>query len=181
MRKLYCEDDERLARIISDLMKQRENNKTRVKAWKRVKRVSKKDGSDFSTFSKNFTGCKVLKSKYGLIPDELELNIFERSECGEWVDDFIRNVTTDIKGFDPSRVEKIPCIVPFVRLTPDEIMNEIEKKIERYEKRALELDQIIREAPAHYEAYKEAYNALYEVVSSLPDSFVYAFEREHHL
>lgn len=56
----------------------------RVKAWQNVKRVYKKDGSDFANFNKNFTGGKV-EDHYG----SSKFYIHFRDEDGRYMEDWI--------------------------------------------------------------------------------------------
>lgn len=41
-----------------------ETYKSAIKAWQNVKRVSKKDGSDFANFSKNFVNANIYREYY---------------------------------------------------------------------------------------------------------------------
>ena len=63
-----------------------EECETKLELWKNVKRLSKKDGSDFQNFGKNFEGAKVDRSAYS---DTEELNVHGRTKSGRWIEDTI--------------------------------------------------------------------------------------------
>lgn len=69
----------------------------RIKAWQNVKRVYKKDGSDFANFNKNFTGGKV-ENQYGTE----HFYIHFRDENGRYMEDWI-----DAKETPAEQIEAI--------------------------------------------------------------------------
>lgn len=80
-------------------------------AWKNVKRLSKKDGSDFANIGKNFTNANIIK-KYSW-GDELYIQVYYYYASGGYAHDDI-----EIKDND----------------TVNDIFNNINKKIVLYEK-----------------------------------------------
>jgi len=58
---------------------------TRINAWKAVKRLTKKDGSDFANFGKNFENARIY-APYGL-HNKLVINF--RDENGRYTENYI--------------------------------------------------------------------------------------------
>lgn len=71
----------------------------RIEAWEKVKRVYKKDGSNFKQFNKNFTNCKLVQ-EYGTN----KIYIYFRNERGAYDSDWI--ILYDIDLESPEAVEE---------------------------------------------------------------------------
>lgn len=94
--------------IKKEIEEKRQYNKDCLEAWENVKRLSKKDGSDFSSLSKNFDGLKVIKETYNLFPEERKLTVYFKSN-GKYELDSIPNVEMvrySKRNVDKSRVVK---------------------------------------------------------------------------
>lgn len=99
-------------------------------AWKKVKRLYKKDGTPFKVLSKNFEGCKFATPYYSNDKSDLQLKIHIRTPFDGIVED-------EIYLYRP--LESLPTIENreilrnYGLLTLGEIEHEINKKIEWYE------------------------------------------------
>lgn len=91
----------------------------RIEAWEKVKRIYKKDGSNFKQFSKNFTNCKIV-NEYGYN----KIYIYFINERGGYDSDWTTLYDIDLES--PEAVE--------------EAEKKIKSHIEGYKKR-LEMDK----------------------------------------
>lgn len=102
----------------------------RLNLWRSVKRVSKKDGADFQSIGKNFTGADYKKVTYSIRAD-YEIRVSGRVN-GVWIEDSIdcapvlRYYKKDV---DESRVIKESFLEPYFFMTVDEIMDAIADRI----------------------------------------------------
>lgn len=106
---------------------------TKIALWEAVKRVTKKDGSDFQAFGKNFTNCEITREY-----DDINLNVCGRTPAGEWVSDYIRTRTcVDYwHGEKPAedRIKRAWGLKDYFYLNPAETMEAIEATITSYKK-----------------------------------------------
>ena len=76
---------------------------TRIEAWQNVKRVHKKDGSDFKVLSKNFVNC-IFTSDYGW-DRKLKVSVHENGHCGfDYID--LGDVGDENKIVSPDKIEE---------------------------------------------------------------------------
>lgn len=181
MKKLYINDATE-ARITSDLMKQREHWHALANAWRNVKRLHKKDGGEFAVYSKNWSGfSRIAKEPFLLLSKELRMMVCTRDAYYTWREDDISNIDTNVSAYDQTRVIKEPTLVPYVVLTPDEIDKRIAERVKLYEQRVKDLDKLIPQIPQHLAEYVSAYAQAFRAIDELPNTTVYAIERELHL
>lgn len=79
-----------LDNIITTRKRELATYEANLEAWRKVKRATKKDGSNFSAFSKNFTDCKINNASYSMHGnDEKEINVYGYSPVCGYVSDSI--------------------------------------------------------------------------------------------
>lgn len=143
-----------LEMIKKEIEEKRQYNKDCLEAWENIKRLSKKDGSDFSSLSKNFNGLKVIKEIHSLFPEERELTIYFKSN-GKCESDSVSNVEMvrySKRNVDKSRVVKEQYLEARYLLTINEIFENIECKknqlkanIDKYTKQFENIDNKYKE------------------------------------
>lgn len=120
--------------IKADLIKQITEYEAKITLWKNVKRLTKKDGSDFKIFSKNFGNAIVYSNYMGR--NALKVNGWIKDlgyiedEIGIW--DYVDN--TDLNPEEHTIIQEAIWSRPYFYLTVDEIFAEINKIIEIYER-----------------------------------------------
>lgn len=153
----------------TEINKKIEYNQTLMDAWKKVTRNRTKDGKDFKTLSKNFTGCEFVDYPYSIIDGhrEKEITVYARSAYGGYINDCIKDTSIHVDGIDPDRVMKETCLVPYYVLNADEIEAEIKKKIEYYENTVNSLNDQKQRVKKALAAYKIGFAKL---LSNLEDN-----------
>lgn len=137
---------------INNLKKVLEDRKTdyqrQLEAWQEVRRVSKKDGSDFAAKSKNFINAKYEQS-YDVYSFQLRINYYDSTGsyrnstilCYENIDIYCKD-----ERKRNAAVYCDPCSYPKYLLSVDEIFEKIEEKkqwlIEQINKVDFELQEI---------------------------------------
>lgn len=126
-----------------------ENNKHKcdvlAKAWANVKRVKTKSGEDFKTLSKNFTGASVKPKTY--TPSEKEICVYATDGKYNNFNDSIDLERTifhnseEAEKYKDRLIERGAWLHPYIELTIDEIIAEINKRIDYYAKRSEELGE----------------------------------------
>lgn len=148
-----------------DFMKHLEANYndtcTKLELWKNVKRLSKKDGSDFQNFGKNFDGATI--DHDAILEDRLEVR--GRTERGiVWVEDHIdlvEDATSDIeaerryKPYSFSKQEKY-------HLNVDEVFEKIEARIRYFETQKVNYELQMQHAESIYNFTVNTINAMYK-------------------
>ena len=147
----------KLNEIIETLKGYKRDYENKIELWKRVERVKKKNGDDFSVFSKNFKNANITPSVASIRP------AFEI-----WVGDYINGVYTRdyfditpcVKNFhgvvSEDRIKKETLIEPYFYMTIEEIMQEIENTIKKYEEYIKDLNKQIENAGRIFEEFSTA-------------------------
>ena len=144
--------------IKADLKQYANETEKKISLWKEVKRVYKKDGSDFQSFGRNFTGCKVEQKDWGNA-DDMELVVSDWTPSGGYVKDSIsiKVLEDDLKETPaPDRVVKYPHLRAYVLLTPSEMETAISGHIEVLEKRLASYREQFLLADRAYQQFREA-------------------------
>lgn len=133
--------------IIEKLKEYKKDYENKIELWRKVERIKKKNGEDFSIFSKNFKNAKISPSVASIRPD-LEI----------WVNDYVNGVYTSdyfevmpcvkyYKGVvSEDRIIKESYLEPYFKMTIEEIMQEIENRIKTYEEYINDLNRQIDNA-----------------------------------
>ena len=124
--------------------------------WKQVKRKTKKDGTDFAVFSKNFENAT-----YG--PDivgNMAVKVHGYAGCYRYVEDeigirVVARYENTIKP-DESRIINEPCLMPYFYLTVDEVFIKIAEKIKSCEDRIAEYRRQLEQAEEVFNAFQSA-------------------------
>ena len=96
----------------------------KIKLWENVKVVTKKDGTPFKDFAKNFSGAKVVRPAYGFGDLELHVANYKKQINGHFVEDKIN--TRELVKYskftpDASRIHNEAYLEPYFYLTIPEI------------------------------------------------------------
>ena len=145
----------------------------KIELWQRVERITKKDGTDFQNFGKNFTNSRI---ETGLIHDR-DIVVFDHKIIGgrmEWIEDKIStdlNVEDYIKIFErqpeKDRIISETLIKDYLYLTPEESMQMIERQIAIYQERITDYQKQLKLLDNAYDVVmaktKELFDTLKEV------------------
>ena len=137
------------------------DNRTKLNLWKNVKRLSKKDGSDYANFGNNFDGAKV----EDYLGSKDALKVFGRSVNGlSWVEDRIeleRDATPDI---DPERTYRYATYSNAMkyRLTVEETFEKINARIRYFETQVANYKIQLDMSESIYNTVVRTINNLYE-------------------
>lgn len=130
-----------------DLLERKEQYENELYALRSIKRVKKKDWSDFQSFMKNFSIADDVSydidGSYRLFWNDIIIH------C-RWEEVILSNCSTDkefvneIRSKNPERVVKEALLYDRVYYTPDEfIIHEVNKKIQQREDALAELELAI--------------------------------------
>lgn len=124
----------------------------KIKLWQNVARKTKKDGSDFQNFSKNFENAEIIV-KYG--DQYIQVSDYSQRIGGEFVvDDFrTRQIVKYFKNWEipQDRIVKVPYLEPYFDMTPDEIMEYIKVVIDKYKTWIAEYQDQIKKLDVVYD------------------------------
>lgn len=130
----------------------------RVKAWQQVERVTKKDGSDFKVFSKNFNGAET--GQYYPIEDYSNpyLTVAFEDENGRYATDHMslkadKHLTeqANIPEHNDEREVRYAYGHPIEILTVEETWTAIQNMIQKYEHWKAEAERELAESQAQFE------------------------------
>ena len=124
--------------------------------WKKVERLTKKDGSGFKVFSKNFKNARIYANYMqrnviavggwvngsGYIDDELDL--------WEYVDH------TELNPEEHTIIKESPWSREYFYLTVDEVFAKIEKRIQMHEKYVKEYKEQLEKTESVFKEFAEA-------------------------
>ena len=144
-----------------DIRKQFENYikeyEVKIRLWSAVKRVTKKDGSDFQSFGKNFENAEIVRGR--ICADDFEIRVSDYSIRidGRWVDD-----TIDIKQIveyskitpAEEQIVKESFYKPYFYMTPDQVMEYIQNTIEIYKRKIEEYKDQLAKLDSLYDFVK---------------------------
>ena len=141
----------------------------KIKLWKNVKVVTKKDGTPFKDFNRNFEGADVVRPAYGFGDIDLVVVNYKIRIAGNHVTDTIH--TRELVKYtklNPSedRIIKETYLEPYFYLTIPEIMEKIQRTIQIYEKNIEEYKDQIEKLDWMYD----------EVVTRINDTMDYIRE-----
>lgn len=165
------------------------NYQGRIDALKKIEFPTKKDGTEFSQFSKNFTNCKIQTATCSINPHNKELTYYYRDSRNYHLDDYISLYEyIDTMAKDDPRREKANPHESLVRdsysLTVQETKQKILDTIALFEGYKVEQIRLKEQAIADYEQIKAKVNELHELIRgykapindfSKSDSLYYAF------
>ena len=131
----------------------------KIRLWKNVKRLSKKDGSDFQNFGKNFENAEYVRGR--ICSDDVELRVADYGirVAGNWVDDSldIRQIVKYSKITpEENQIIKESYMEPYFYLTVDQTMQMIQIKIETYEKMISEYKEQLEKLDSLYDYVKDS-------------------------
>lgn len=167
----------RIKEIKEELNKEIKTNECKIKAWRSVKRLHKKDGSNFAIRSKNFSGCSV-DSKSTAWP---KLTIYYHDPSRGYNSEVICLYVFDDDKKSGRPLIKLNGYRPYYELTIDEIFERITEKIKDLEQQNEELKkQLVLTETVFIEFVTAIDNALAELKEKVGDkSSLYYACREY--
>lgn len=141
-----------LESIVKELESRIDEHEAMLEAWQNVKRLYKKDGSDFSVLSKNFENAKVVDEPYSIYPAKI-VKVWNRGKSGKYYNEEV-NCTQIVRyskrKVESSRIIKESLLEDRYNLTIDEIFEDIAAQIEYHKNRIEELHNQIAMAEKYY-------------------------------
>lgn len=160
-RRKYNEMIEKMQRYIKEY-------EFKIEMWEKVKRVSKKNGGDFTVFSKNFENASIEPALSVLRPD-YEIVVYGRLN-GNSIKDYI-NICPCVKNYkkavDPARVKSETLIEPYFNMTIEEVFEAIQEQIEKYRVYICDLK---RQIDISEKVYTEFTNAIDNAMKELKEA-----------
>ena len=141
-----------LKNIVKELENRIDEHEALLEAWQNVKRLHKKDGSDFSALSKNFENAKIEDEPYSIYPSKI-VKVWNCGNSGKYYNEEIKCtqiVRYSKREIEPSRIIKETMLEDRYNLTVDEIFEDIATKIEYHKNRIEELQNQIAMAEKYY-------------------------------
>ena len=141
-----------LKNIVKELENRIDEHEALLEAWQNVKRLHKKDGSDFSVLSKNFENAKVEDESYSIYPAKI-VKVWNCGKSGKYYNEEIKCtqiVRYSKREIEPSRIIKETLLEDRYDLTIDEIFEDIATRIEHHKNRIEELQNQIVMAEKYY-------------------------------
>jgi len=184
--------EKNLEQIKKELQNSIEECNAKIAAWENVKRVTKKDGSDFSTLSKNFENAKIVTADYS-IRNEKQIRVSGWTENRKFVDDYfsivpcVKNVKFEVA---PDRQIKESFLEPYFYMTVEEIVEAIENRIAMWKEYVESYEEQLRIADHFYILIENELEKISEILDAVSDkrnsknlSLRYALEhkvKEHY-
>lgn len=131
----------------------------KIRLWSNVKRVTKKDGSDFQNFAKNFENAKIERGR--ICSDDFEICVSDYSIRidGKYVCDSISiKQIVDYSKITPSedQIIKESFYKPYFYMTPNQTMECIQITIETYKEKIEEYNVQLAKLDALYDYVKSS-------------------------
>lgn len=149
--------DYQVNNILVEAKNSAEEYEALAQAFRSIKRLAKKDGSDFSIMSKNFEGCYFRDPRYTKShANEKEIFVYTQTKSGRYVNAYIDNYAvvkySDIKP-DESRIIKESFYEPYFYYNANELQKLFEataKKYDMWAANARKKEQTIKQAAEIY-------------------------------
>ena len=148
--------------------------KNELEILKSIKRVKKKDWSDFQNFLKNFSIMDWIKMYYDDLwyKEDIKIswyinNRYEKIYLNTYSID--ENFVKEIEKSDPTRVIKNTRRKDHVYYNVDEFMQEISKKIDRIEKHIKELEKTLENIDQKIEKLEKLLDPLLDFIWNSED------------
>ena len=153
--------------IIEKLERYETSNKNKLDALKKIEFPTKKDGSEFAVFSKNFTNCRITGDSFY---PKLEYDY--RDGNGSWTYDWlsIYEFVDAMKEGDPRKEKANPkqsCLRQTYNLTVAEVQNEIQRAIERTEQNIIRYQREKEIAKQIYPKFEKQFAEIHEQLEKL--------------
>ena len=144
----------KLNEIIERLKGYKKDYENKIELWKRVERVKKKNGDDFSVFSKNFKNASITPSVASIRPD-YEIRVSGNID-GVYTNDYFE-IYPCVKHYhghvSEDRIIKESFLEAYFIMTIEEIFEEIERHIKVYEEYINDLNKQIENAGRIFEEF----------------------------
>lgn len=147
--------------------------KAKIELWQHVERITKKDGTDFQNFCKNFVGAKI---ETGGIHGR-DIVVFDHKVINsrmEWIEDKIStdlNVEDYVRFFskhpEEERIIRERIIKDYLYLTPDETMQMIKRQIAIYQERITDYREQLEMLDNAYDVIKAKTKELYDTLEAV--------------
>lgn len=159
------------------------------KAWTSIKRVTKKDGTDFVRFAANFTdetpcGLVIKQPRFSGLEGQFEISVYTRDELHHSAEDYITNYKPLSYYANAERTEaerKGLCIMnpggfwsDYILYNPDQTYELIKERAEYWRRKAEEYSYCLENFDQLSGALGEMYNNFFEWYTEQPSAFRYA-------
>ena len=158
--------------------------KNQIEMLKTVKKVHKKDWSDFQNFLKNFTYADWLKMYYYDLVWEKDEIILSWYMNNEYEKIYLYTYTSDedfiekIEKSDPWRIVKPSCYKDRVYYTVEEFMQQIQDRIEKYTKNVEELEKTLENYDKNIEKLESLLDPLLQFIWNVEDIDIARYLRD---
>lgn len=162
--------------VKEDLRKYIKENSALLEAWKKVRKRTKKDGTDFQNlrqaFKDNENHVDVVRKTYATQDFEKALRVWCRVD-GKYIDDEIDVYDPRTENYHESRAVRAGYYT-IVLLTADEVMQRVNERINLMEKR-------IAESEAQLELVDEVYEAFADTIDKALEEAAQKAGGQNHL
>ena len=139
----------------------------KIRLWSNVKRVTKKDGSDFQSFAKNFANAKIERGR--ICSDDFEICVSDYSIRidGKYVCDSISiKQVVKYSRIIPAedQIIKESFYEPYFYMTPAQVMEYIQITIDRYKEKIVEYQEQLAKLDALYDYVKSSVDSIMDKV-----------------
>ena len=163
-----------LKNIVKELENRIDEHEALLEAWQNVKRLHKKDGSDFSVLSKNFENAKIEDEPYSIYPVKI-VKVWNCGKSGKYYNEEIKCtqiVRYSKREIEPSRIIKETLLEDRYDLTIDEIFEDIATRIEHHKNRIEELQNQIVMAEKYYNLVQNKMQEVKTILDEVCDNKV---------
>lgn len=163
--------------IQTELKRRLDEIETKISAWEKVERKTKKDGGSFSALAKNFVNASIHDDPCSLIQKKC-VTVCGWSQYSGYITDEIKTVGLvryeENREIPESRVVKERMIEPYYVKTVDEIFEDIGIKIESLRRQKEKILQDLESSEMVFKLFKAKIdNALQDLKSSCNQSLYY--------
>ena len=150
-------DNYKLNDIIEKLNKSKNDYILKIELWKKVERVTKKDGTEFAVLSKNFKNARIVPATVSIRPAyEIQVNDFV---SGRYISDYF-DITPIVRYYAgdvaPERIIKESFLEPYFNMNVEEIEKEIKRRIDKYTEYVKDYERQITEAERVFSKFSAA-------------------------
>ena len=161
---------DKLEDIKKEFNKRIDEHETLLKAWEKVERLTKKDGTNFAILSKNFKNATVRNNEYSLRPDK-QIHVYGITKNNAYIGEDISTTDHadryDGRAIAPERIIKESYLTPYYIKTVDEIFEDIEAKKE-YHRKAIEgYKKQIEKSKEYYDKVNEKLLEIHDIFNNM--------------
>lgn len=159
------------ANAIKKLQSDLETYEAEIEILQQVKRVYKKDWTDFQSYLKNFD-CWDKVNMYFEFDDSIKLCSWISWKCQSvslWYIKSHKDFVEEIRKIQPERIIKSDWKIDRVKLTPSEFMDEVKDWIERRQKRVEFIKNTLKNSDWLFKDLIEKLGAVNQILETTAD------------